>query len=108
MNQQPVYRFVAMVEGESVRSLAVLPLKNLTGDPEQGYYVDGLHDLLITELYKLPGLGVTSRQSTIHYQDSRLSMTDIAMELGVNTLVEGSLLRNKQFRPGASIGLYWS
>jgi TolB-like protein len=87
------YRFVAQVEAESVRSLAVLPLKNLTGDPDQDYFVDGLHDLLITELYKLPGLGVTSRQSTIRYQDSRLSMTDIAVELGVDTLVEGSLLR---------------
>jgi TolB-like protein len=87
------YRFVAMVEGQSVHSLAVLPLNNLTGNPELGYYVDGLHDLLITELYKLPGLAVTSRQSTIRYRNSRLSMTDIAVELGVDTLVEGSLLR---------------
>ncbi len=88
------YRFVAMVKEEGVRSLAVLPLKNLTGDPEQDYYADGLHDLLITELYKLSGLGVTSRQSTIRYRDSRLSMTEIALELGVDALVEGSLLRN--------------
>jgi DNA-binding winged helix-turn-helix (wHTH) protein/Tfp pilus assembly protein PilF len=87
------YRFVASVEEEGVHSLAVLPLKNLTGDPEQGCYVDGLHDLLITELYRLPGLAVTSRQSTIRYRDSRLSMNDIAVELGVDALVEGSLLR---------------
>ncbi len=87
------YRFVAMVEEERGCSLAVLPLKNLTGDAELGYYVDGLHDLLITELYKLPGLGVTSRQSTIRYRDSNLSMPDIALELGVDALVEGSLLR---------------
>lgn len=87
------YRFVAKVEEEGVRSLAVLPLKNLTGDPEQSYYADGLHDLLITELYKLPGLGITSRQSTIRYRDSHQSMTDIANELGVDILVEGSLLR---------------
>jgi TolB-like protein/tetratricopeptide (TPR) repeat protein len=87
------YRFVAIVEEESVRSLAVLPLKNLTGDPQQGYFADGLHDLLITELYRLPGLGITSRQSTIRYRDSHQSMTDIADELGVDILVEGSLLR---------------
>jgi TolB-like protein len=87
------YRFIAMFEAESARSLAVLPLKNLTGDPEQSYYADGLHDLLITDLYKLPGLGVTSRQSTYRYRDSRLSMTEIAAELGVDALVEGSLLR---------------
>lgn len=87
------YRFVARVEEDSVRSLAVLPLKNLTGDPGQGYYADGLHDLLITELYKLPGLGITSRQSTIRYRDSQVPITDIARELDVDALVEGSLLR---------------
>jgi DNA-binding winged helix-turn-helix (wHTH) protein/TolB-like protein/Tfp pilus assembly protein PilF len=77
----------------AVRSLAVLPLNNLTGDPGQNYYVDGLQDLLITELSQLPGLRVTSRQSTIRYRDSRLRMTDIAGELGVDALVEGSLFR---------------
>ena len=87
------YRFIAVVEEEGVRSIAVLPLKNLTGDHEQDYYADGLHDLLITELYKLSGIGVTSRQSTIRYRDSRLSITEIALELGVDALVEGSLLR---------------
>lgn len=87
------YRFIAMVEEECIRSLAVLPLKNLTGDPKQSYFADGLHDLLITELYKLPDLGITSRQSTIRYRDSHLSMTDIAVELGVDALIEGSLLR---------------
>ena len=77
---------------EVVRSLAVLPLHNLTDDPEQGYYVDGLQDLLITELSQLPGLRVTSRQSTKRYKDSELSAADIAGELGVDALVEGSLL----------------
>jgi DNA-binding winged helix-turn-helix (wHTH) protein len=76
-----------------VRSLAVLPLSNLTGDPEQGYYVDGLQDLLITELSQLPGLRVTSRQSTKRYRDSQLPTAEIAGELGVDALVEGSLLR---------------
>ena len=86
------YRFVAQVEATSVRSLAVLPIKNLTGDADQGCYADGLHDLLITELYRLRGLGITSRQSTLRYRDSLQSLTDIAAELGVDALVEGCLL----------------
>jgi len=82
-----------VLEGESIGSLAVLPLQNLTGDPQQDYYVDGLQDLLITELAQLPRLRVTSRQSTKRYRDSRLPTEDIARELGVDALVEGSLLR---------------
>jgi TolB-like protein/DNA-binding winged helix-turn-helix (wHTH) protein/tetratricopeptide (TPR) repeat protein len=76
-----------------IRSLAVLPLSNLTGDPEQGYYVDGLQDLLITEISQLPGLRVTSRQSTKRYRGSELPTTDIAGELGVDALIEGSVLQ---------------
>jgi TolB-like protein/DNA-binding winged helix-turn-helix (wHTH) protein len=79
--------------GNDIRSIAVLPLSNLTGDPDQDYYVDGLQDILITELSRIPGLRVTSRQSTRRYRGSRLAMTEIAGELGVDVLVEGSLLR---------------
>ncbi|MGB5336559.1 MAG: winged helix-turn-helix domain-containing protein [Woeseiaceae bacterium] len=78
---------------EVIRSLAVLPLNNLTGDPEQHYFVYGLQDLLITELSQIRGLRVTSRQSTIRYRDSELPTTDIARQLGVDAIVEGSLLR---------------
>ena len=78
---------------QAIRSLAVLPLSNLTGDPQQDYYVDGIQDLLITELSQLPGLRVTSRQSTKRYRDSQLLTADIAGELGVDALVVGSLLR---------------
>jgi TolB-like protein/DNA-binding winged helix-turn-helix (wHTH) protein len=80
-------------QAEVIRSLAVLPLSNLTGDPEQDYYVDGLQDLLITELSQLPGMRVTSRQSTKRYRNSELPTADIAGELGVDALVEGSLIR---------------
>jgi len=80
-------------QAKVIGSLAVLPLSNLTGNPEQDYYVDGLQDLLITELSQLPGLRVISRQSTIRYRDSQLPTADIAGELGVDALVEGSLLR---------------
>ena len=79
---------------ESIGSLAVLPLSNLTGDPEQDYYVDGLQDILITELSQIRDLRVTSRQSTKRYRDSQLPANEIAKELGVDALVEGSLLRD--------------
>ena len=78
---------------EEIGSLAVMPLHNLTGDPDQDYYVDGVQDLLITELSQLSGLRVTSRQSTKRYRGSQLPAKDIAKELGVDALVEGSLLR---------------
>ena len=80
-------------QDESIGSLAVLPLHNLTGNSELEYYVDGLQDLLITELSQVPGLRVTSRQSTKRYRDSQLPAADIAAQLGVDALVEGSLLR---------------
>ena len=79
---------------DSIQSLAVLPLSNLTGDPQQDYYADGLQDVLITELSQLRGLRVTSRQSTKGYRDSEQTAIDIAAALGVDALVEGSLLRS--------------
>ena len=87
-------------QDEQIQSLAVLPLSNLTGNPEQAYYADGLQDILITELSQVPGLRVTSRQSTKRYRGSDLTTVDIAGELGVDALVEGSLLRT-----GANIEL---
>jgi TolB-like protein/DNA-binding winged helix-turn-helix (wHTH) protein len=77
---------------EHIQSVAVLPLSNLTGDPEQAYYSEGLQDILITELSQVPGLRVTSRQSTKRYRGSDLTAADIAAELVVDALVEGSLL----------------
>ena len=76
----------------AIRSVAVLPLSNLTGDPGQDYFADGLQDILITELSQIPGLRVTSRQSTRRYRDSELALAEIAAELGVDAIVEGSLL----------------
>ena len=80
-------------EEQGIRSLAVLPLDNLTGDPGQDYFVEGLQDILITELSQIRGLRVTSRQSTIRYRNSELPIIDIAAELGVDAIVEGSLLK---------------
>jgi serine/threonine protein kinase/tetratricopeptide (TPR) repeat protein len=76
-----------------IRSLAVLPFENLMGDPSQDYFVEGMHDALIAELAKT-GLKVISRTSVMRYgrrSDKRLPQ--IAQELGVDALIEGSVLR---------------
>jgi TolB-like protein/tetratricopeptide (TPR) repeat protein/predicted Ser/Thr protein kinase len=76
-----------------IRSIAVLPFDNLTRDASQDYFVDGLHDALITELAKLGTFGVTSRNSVMRYKGRALAMKDVAHELGVDALLEGSVLR---------------
>lgn len=77
-----------------VRSLAVLPLANLMGNPDQAYFVDGMHDALIGELANLTGLTVLSRTSTLRYRETDLTASEIAAELGVAGLVEGSVFRS--------------
>ena len=76
-----------------IHSIAVLPFDNLTHDASQDYFVDGLHDALITEIAKLGTLGVTSRNSVMRYKGKTLAMKDVARELGVDALIEGSVLR---------------
>jgi TolB-like protein/DNA-binding SARP family transcriptional activator len=76
-----------------IRRLAVLPLANLTGDERQEYFVDGMHEALVTELSQLPGLTVISRQSTVQYQGTDRPVPVIARELGVDVLLEGSVFR---------------
>jgi DNA-binding SARP family transcriptional activator/TolB-like protein len=75
------------------RRLAVLPLVNLMGDAEQDYFVDGMHDALITEMSRISSLTVLSRQSVMRYRGSDLPLPVIARELGVDMLVEGSVFR---------------
>jgi TolB-like protein len=77
-----------------VRRIAVLPLANLTGDPQQEYFVAGMHDALVTELAQIDGLVLYSRQSVLRYQGSDLPLPAIARELGVDALVEGSVFRS--------------
>jgi serine/threonine-protein kinase len=76
-----------------IRSLAVLPLDNMMGDAEQDFFVEGLHEALITELSKIGTLRVISRTSAMHFQATDKSIPEIARELDVDALVEGSVLR---------------
>jgi TolB-like protein/DNA-binding winged helix-turn-helix (wHTH) protein/Flp pilus assembly protein TadD len=79
---------------EPLQSLAVLPLQNLSGDPAQDYFSDGMTEALITDLAKIPGLKVISRTSIMQYRDSHKRLPIIARELGVDGIVEGSVLRS--------------
>ena len=78
----------------SIRSIVVLPLKNLSSDPEQEYFSEGLTDELVTHLASLEGLRVISRASAMQYKDSRKPLRTIANELNVDAVVEGSVLRS--------------
>ena len=77
-----------------IRSLAVLPLKNLSADPAQEYFTDGLTDELITQLAKQGSLRVISRTSVMHYKTSEKTIPEIARELKVDAVVEGSISRD--------------
>jgi len=76
-----------------IKSLAVLPLKNLTGDPEQEYFADGMTEALITNLGKIGALQVRSRTSIMQYKGVKKTLPEIARELNVDAVVEGSVLR---------------
>jgi len=79
----------------SVQSLAVLPLENLSGNSEQDYLADGVHEALITDLAKLSGLRrVIARSSVMRYRKTDEPLPQIARELGVDALVTGSVLRS--------------
>lgn len=77
-----------------VGSIAVLPLKNLSGDPEQEYFADGMTEAMINELAKIGSLRVISRTSTMQYKDTRKTAPEIARELNVDGVVEGSVMRS--------------
>ncbi len=77
----------------SIRSLAVVPFENLSGDPDQEYVAAGMTDVLTTTLGTLGSLRVISRQSTMEFQGSSATPARIASELGVDALISGSVLR---------------
>lgn len=95
------YRFLAPIETTEppgllpqVKSLAVLPLENLSGDSSQEYFADGMTDALITSLAQIGSLRVISRTSMMHYKRIRKPLPEIARELNVEAVVEGTVLRS--------------
>lgn len=78
----------------AIQSIAVLPLENLSGDPTQDYFVDGMTDALTTDLGKISHLRVISRTSAMRYKGTKESLQQIARELEVDGLVEGSVARS--------------
>ncbi|HYN83320.1 MAG TPA: protein kinase [Gemmatimonadaceae bacterium] len=76
-----------------IESLAVLPLTNLGGDSRQDYFVEGMQEALIAELSKISALKVISRTSTLRYRKTEKPLSDVANELNVDGVIEGSALR---------------
>lgn len=79
-----------------IHALAVLPLANLAGDPEEDYFADGMTEALIAELAQVRALHVISRTSAMHYKGTTKTVPEIARELGVDGIVEGSVMRAGQ------------
>jgi pentatricopeptide repeat protein len=78
----------------AIKSLAVLPLKNLSGDATQEYLADGMTEALIGRLAGIHDLRVISRTSAMHFKDTKLPVPEIARTLGVDAIVEGSVIRD--------------
>jgi len=90
--------------GPVIHSLAVLPLQNLSGDPSQEYFADGMTEELIGLLSQIHGLRVISRTSAMHFKNTLLSVPEIAKMLGVDAIVEGSIVREgRQVRVHAQL-----
>jgi len=79
-----------------IRSIAVLPLKNFSGDPSSEFFVDGMTDQLITDLAKVGSLRVISGTSVMQYKGTKKGLPEIARQLNVDAIVEGSLVRSGQ------------
>jgi TolB-like protein/DNA-binding winged helix-turn-helix (wHTH) protein/Tfp pilus assembly protein PilF len=99
----------------AIKSLAVLPLKNLSGNPAQEYLADGMTEALISRLSGIHGLRVISRTSAMHFKDTKLSLPEIAKTLQADAVVEGSVIREgnrvrvtAQLIRGSSDQHFWS
>jgi TolB-like protein len=88
--------------GAHVKSLAVLPFENLTGDPTQEYFVDGVTDAVTTNLAQIRELTVTSCTSVMQYKQTVKPRAQLARELNVDAFVEGAVLGTGTLRPTAS------
>jgi TolB-like protein/Flp pilus assembly protein TadD len=107
------YRFLSSVDTQHeslpgltrpIDSIAVLPLENLSHDPDQEYFADGLTEALISNLAKISALRVVSRTSAMHYKGVHKPLPQIARELDVDAIVEGTVLRSgKRLRISAQL-----
>jgi len=88
--------FYYLVDGRpEILSIAVLPLDNLSGDPEEEYFADGMTDALTTQLSQISALRVISRVSAMQYKGAQRPLPDIARELNVDAVVGGSVVRSE-------------
>jgi TolB-like protein/DNA-binding winged helix-turn-helix (wHTH) protein len=87
-------RFFTGPSPATIHSLAVIPLENLSGNANQEYFADGMTDALITELSQINSLKVISRTSTIRYKKTEKALPQVARELGVDGIVEGTVQRS--------------
>jgi TolB-like protein/DNA-binding winged helix-turn-helix (wHTH) protein/Tfp pilus assembly protein PilF len=87
-------RFLMRAANPRIQALAVLPLENLSGDPTQDYFADGMTDELITSLGRIGALRVISRTSVMQYKSTKKPLPEIARELGVDAIVDGTVLRS--------------
>lgn len=85
------HRLLGKSAGPRIQSLAVLPLQNLTADPAQEYFSDGMTDALITDLAQIGSVKVISRTSSMQYKQTKKSLPEIARELNVEGIVEGTV-----------------
>jgi TolB-like protein/Tfp pilus assembly protein PilF len=83
----------SLPSGGRIQSIVVLPLENLSGDPKQDYFADAMTEELTVDLGQVSALRVISRTSAMSYKNSKKSLPDIARELGVDGVVEGSVVR---------------
>ncbi len=96
-------------------SIAVLPFDNMSGDPDQQYFADGIAEDLTTDLSKISGLFVAARSASFTYREESLDLREVSRELGVRYLLEGSLRRlgeqvriNAQLIDGTTGGHIWA
>ena len=88
------WKFRDRDSGDRLTSLAVLPLRNLSADPEQEYFSDGMTDVLITDLAKIAGIRVISHTSVERYKKPTVPLPQMARELGVDAIIEGTVMKS--------------
>ncbi len=91
--EKPEGKPISLPAAKAIKAIVVLPFENLSGDPEQEYFVDGMTDALSAELGKIKALRVISRTSAMQYKDTDKVIPEIVKELGVDAVIEGSVLK---------------